>query len=77
MFNLKYSEMLYGLYQKTDDVGKIMVMNPLTGSYFILGGPKDLAKAAKNDGQNAPIQFSTVTIDFSDSQGKASPQIGI
>jgi hypothetical protein len=77
MFNLKYSEMLYGLYQKTDDVGKIMVMNPLTGSYFILGGPKDLAKAAKGDGQNAPIQFSTITIDFSDSQGKASPQIGI
>jgi hypothetical protein len=77
MFNLKYSEMLYGLYQKTDDVGKIMVMNPLTGSYFILGGPKDLAKAAKSDGKNAPIQFSTVTIDFSDSQGKASPQIGI
>jgi hypothetical protein len=77
MFNLKYSEMLYGLYQKTDDVGKIMVMNPLTGSYFIIGGPKDLAKAAKSDGQNAPIQFSTVTIDFSDSQGKASPQIGI
>lgn len=77
MFNLKYSEMLYGLYQKTDGVGKIMVMNPLTGSYFILGGPKDLAKAAKGDGVNAPIQFSTVTIDFSDSQGKASPQIGI
>jgi hypothetical protein len=77
MFNLKYSEMLYDLYQKTDDVGKIMVMNPLTGSYFILGGPKDLAKAAKGDGQNAPIQFSTITIDFSDSQGKASPQIGI
>ncbi len=77
MFNLKYSEMLYSLYQETDGVGKIMVMNPLTGSYFILGGPKDLAKAAKNDGKNAPIQFSTVTIDFSDSQGKASPQIGI
>ena len=77
MFNLKYSEMLYSLYQKTDDVGKIMVMNPITGSYFILGGPKDLAKAAKGDGKNAPIQFSTVTIDFSDFQGKASPQIGI
>ena len=77
MFNLKYSEMLYDLYQKTDDVGKIMVLNPLTGSYFVLGGPKDLAKATKSDGKNAPIQFSTVTIDFSDSQGKASPQIVI
>jgi hypothetical protein len=77
MFNLKYSEMLYGLYQITDDVGKIMFMNPLTGSYFILGGPKDLSNAANSDGENAPIQFGTVTIDFSDSQGKASPQIGI
>lgn len=77
LFNLKYSQMLYGLYQKTDGVGKIMVLNPLTGAYRILNGPNDLATATKNDGENAPIQFSTVTIDFSDSQGKASPQIGI
>jgi hypothetical protein len=53
-----------------------MVMNPLTGAYRVLNGPKDLLGAAKGDG-SAPIQFSTVTIDFSDSQGKASPQIGI
>jgi hypothetical protein len=77
MFNLKYSEMLYDLYQRKDKVGKIMVMNPITGSYYVLGGPKDLANAANSDGENAPIQFGTVTIDFSDSQGKASPQIGI
>jgi hypothetical protein len=77
LFNLKYSQMLYSLYQKTDDVGKIMVLNPLTGSYRILKGPNDLATATKSDGENAPVQFSTVTIDFSDSQGKASPQIGI
>jgi hypothetical protein len=76
LFNLKYSQMLYSLYQETDQVGKIMVMNPLTGAYRILNGPKDLVGAAKGDGA-APIQFSTVTIDFSDSQGKASPQIGI
>jgi hypothetical protein len=77
LFNLKYSQMLYSLYQETDDVGKIMVLNPLTGSYYVLTGPKDLATATKSDGKNAPVQFSTVTIDFSDSQGKASPQIGI
>ena len=77
LFNLKYSQMLYSLYQKTDEVGKIMVLNPLTGAYRVLNGPNDLATATKNDGENAPVQFSTVTIDFSDSQGKASPQIGI
>jgi hypothetical protein len=77
LFNLKYSQMLYSLYQKTDEVGKIMVLNPLTGAYRILKGPNDLATATKSDGKNAPVQFSTVTIDFSDSQGKASPQIGI
>ncbi len=68
-FNLKYAELLYELYQKTDHVGKIMVLNPLTGSFYILQGPKDLA--------GSPIVFSTSTIDFNDSQGKASPQIGI
>lgn len=68
-FNLKYAELLYELYQKTDGVGKIMVLNPITGSFYVLGGPKDLA--------GSPIVFSTSTIDFNDSQGKASPQIGI
>lgn len=68
-FNIKYSEMLYELYQKTDGVGKIMVLNPNTGSFHVLNGPKDLEKS--------PIVFSTSTIDFKDSQGKASPQIGI
>jgi hypothetical protein len=77
LFNLRYSQMLYSLYQETDEVGQIMVLNPLTGAYRILNGPKDLATATKDDGENAPVQFSTVTIDFSDSQGKASPQIGI
>ena len=68
-FNLKYAELLYELYQKTDQVGKIMVLNPISGSFYVLQGPKDLA--------GSPIVFSTTTIDFNDSQGKASPQIGI
>lgn len=77
LFNLKYAGMLYSLYQRVDGVEKIMVLNPLTGSYYILNGPKDLETASAQSEDNAPIQFSTVTIDFSDSQGKASPQIGI
>jgi hypothetical protein len=77
LFNIKYAGMLFSLYQRVDGVGKIMVLNPITGSFYILNGPGDLESASKGDGENAPIQFSTVTIDFNDSQGKASPQIGI
>jgi hypothetical protein len=77
LFNIKYAGMLFSLYQRVDGVGKIMVLNPITGSFYILNGPADLESAAVSDGKNAPIQFSTVTIDFNDSQGKASPQIGI
>lgn len=77
LFNIKYAGMLYSLYQRVDGVGKIMVLNPLTGSFYVIDGPADLSSAVKSDGENSPIQFSTVTIDFNDSQGKASPQIGI
>jgi hypothetical protein len=74
-FNLKYAGMLYSLYQRVDGVGKIMILNPLTGSYYVLNGPNDIASAAAD--RDIPIQFGTTTINFGDSQGKASPQLGI
>lgn len=76
-FLMGYSAMLYELYQRTDEVTQILVLNPLTGSFRVLNGPKDMYSATNpTDGSNN-IQFGTTAIDFNDSQGKASPQIGI
>ena len=74
-----YSMMLYHIYQAVDGVTSIMVLNPLSGNYYILNGPKDLASASSIDpsGKFAHVQFSDTCINFSDTQGKASPQIGI
>jgi len=78
-FVLQYSKMLYRIYQATDDVGEILVINPLTGSYFVLAGPDDLDDAIIpfDDPKFQHVQFGDICIDFTDSQGKASPQIGI
>jgi hypothetical protein len=76
-FLMGYSAMLYSLYQQTDEVKQILVLNPLTGSFRVLNGPKDMYTATKPKGDIPHVQFGTTAIDFNDSQGKASPQIGI
>jgi hypothetical protein len=72
-----YSAMLFDLYRQTDDVEQIMVLNPITGSFRILDEPKDMYSATEPQEGANHIQFGTTAIDFNDSQGKASPQIGI
>ena len=69
--------MLFDLYRQTDDVEQIMVLNPITGSFRILDEPKDMYSATEPQEGANHIQFGTTAIDFNDSQGKASPQIGI
>jgi hypothetical protein len=76
-FLLGYSAMLYSLYQQTDVVKQILVLNPLTGSFRVLNGPKDMYTATKPNGDIPHVQFGTTAIDFNDSQQKASPQIGV
>ena len=75
-FLMGYSAMLYSLYQLTDEVKQILVLNPLTGSFRVLNDPKDMYTATQA-GDVPHVQFGTTAIDFNDSQGKASPQIGI
>jgi len=83
VFCIEYAKMLYRIYQATDDVREILVINPLTGSYYVLAGPDDLDNAVIPDENLDPkkrfqhVQFGDICIDFTDSQGKASPQIGI
>lgn len=76
-FLLGYSAMLYELYQQTDDVKQILILNPISGSFRVLNGPRDIYTAVQPKDGGERIQFGTTAIDFNDSQGKASPQIGI
>jgi hypothetical protein len=78
-FTAGYTKMLYQIYQAKDKVGEIMVLNPNSGSYYVLSGPDDIENALQVDpsGEFQNVQIGSVCIDFTDSQGKASPQIGI
>jgi hypothetical protein len=78
-FTAGYTKMLYQIYQIKDKVGEIMVLNPNSGSYYVLSGPDDIDNAIQTDptGEFQNVQIGSVCIDFTDSQGKASPQIGI
>lgn len=72
-----YSAMLFSLYQEIDGVREIMVFSPITGSYHVIDNPNELLKATIKQEGFSPVQYSTTIINFSDTQGKASPQIGI
>jgi hypothetical protein len=72
-----YAKMLYDIYQTVDGKGEIMVLNPLTGSYYVMLDSSEFDEATTAGGDYQPIRIGSVAIDFTDSQGKASPQIGI
>lgn len=72
-----YAKMLYDLYQVVDGKGEIMVLNPLTGSYYVMLSSEDFDEATTPGQGYQHIRVSSVAIDFTDTQGKASPQIGI
>ena len=76
-FATGYAKMLYDLYQTVDGKGEIMVLNPKTGSYYVMLSSEDFDEATTPGQGYQHIQVSSVAIDFTDSQGKASPQIGI
>ena len=72
-----YAKMLYTIYQNVDSKGELLILNPLTGSYYVLLDPEDFSDALLPSDEHQHIRISSVAIDFTDSQGKASPQIGI
>ena len=76
-FSSGYAKMLYDIYQTVDGKGEIMVLNPLTGSYYVMLDSSEFDEATTAGGDYQPIRVGSVAIDFTDSQGKASPQIGI
>ena len=78
-FSVGYTKMLYIIYQVVDKKGEIMVLNPRSGSYYVTLGVDDFEQALSPSENNEyqHINIGSVAIDFTDSQGKASPQIGI
>jgi hypothetical protein len=76
-FATGYAKMLYDIYQIVDGKGEIMVLNPNSGSYYVMLSSDDFDEAITPDQGYQPIRVGSVAIDFTDSQGKASPQIGI
>jgi len=76
-FSQGYAKMLYDIYQVIDKKGEIMVLNPLTGSYYVLLSSDDFDEATTPGQGYQHVRVGSVAIDFTDSQGKASPQIGI
>ena len=76
-FSIGYTKMLYTIYQAVDGKGEIMVLNPLTGSYYVTLGVDDFEEALTPSNDYEHINIGSTCIDFTDSQGKASPQIGI
>ena len=83
----KYPDRIFGahyvierdgtIYQAVDGKGEIMVLNPLTGSYYVTLGVDDFEEALTPSNDYEHINIGSTCIDFTDSQGKASPQIGI
>lgn len=76
-FATGYAKMLYDIYQIVDGKGEIMVLNPNSGSYYVMLSSDDFDEAITPGQGYQPIRVGSVAIDFTDSQGKASPQIGI
>lgn len=73
-FVAEYLNMVMGFYVKTDGVAEVLVINPVTGNYHVVDARKmDTLhdKIASED-----IQLSTTYLDFTDTQSKASPQLG-
>jgi hypothetical protein len=59
----------YDIYKNVDEVGLILVINPISGGFTLV----DSAASLLNKDSGVVV---TGGIDFSDPQGKASPQIG-
>jgi hypothetical protein len=66
-FQIAYSKMLYEIYKTVDQKEKILIINPVSGNYKVIDDAEDL---------NNVVYGSTI-IDFSDTQAKASPQVGL
>lgn len=68
-----YIFMLASFYKELENIDIIFILNPNDGSYHISNSPSDLVKSIDNE----ILSIGSTYIDFTQNQGKASPQLGI
>lgn len=73
-FVAEYLNMAMGFYAETDGVEEVLVINPVTGNFHVVDARK--MDTLHDKIANGDIQLSTTYLDFTDTQSKASPQIG-
>ena len=73
-FVAEYLNMAMGFYADTDGVEEVLVINPVTGNFHVIDARR--MDILHDKIANGDIQLSTTYLDFTDTQGKASPQIG-
>lgn len=73
-FVAEYLNIAMGFYAETDGVEEVLVINPVTGNFHVVDARK--MDTLHDKIANGDIQLSTTYLDFTDTQSKASPQIG-
>ena len=73
-FVAEYLNMVMGFYAETDGVEEVLVINPRTGNFHVIDARN--TKTLHKKVADGAIQLSTTYLDFTDTQSKASPQIG-
>lgn len=73
-FIAQYLHMLLTFYAETDDVEEILIINPVSGNFQVVDArdPETLQRKL----ESGEIVMGSTYIDFSDSQSRASPQLG-
>jgi len=74
-FVAEYLHMLLSFYALTDEIEEIVIINPISGNYEVVDATD--TDTLKDKLESGEIILGSTYIDFSDSQSKASPQLGI
>lgn len=73
-FVAEYLNMVMGFYAETDGVEEVLVINPITGNFHVVDA-RDMS-TIHDKIESGDLQLSSTYLDFTDTQSKASPQIG-
>ena len=76
----EYLRVTMAYYNQIENVGKILILNPVTGNFTTISATdidSTMNKINLPDNEKGKVQLSTHVMDFSGNQAKISPQLGI
>ena len=76
----EYLRVTMAYYNQIENVGKILILNPVTGNFTTISATdieNTMSKINLPDNEKGKVQLSTHVMDFSGNQAKISPQLGI